>query len=118
MVRIGVRPRLPPARRRAYEHASSKVAAVRPGGISLKQPAQMTRLQGHASASGARPPRPRAAARRQYRRDRCPPLQSLAVGARHKPEPNALLAHSDAIYRAKREQSPNRKLQMLLSARM
>src|SRR5438132_4605464 len=115
MVRIGVRPRLPPARRRAYEHASSRVAAVQSGPISLKQPAQMPGLQPQASGAPARRRIPTAAARRQCRCDHCPP-PSPAAGSKHKPEPSALLAHYNAICRAKRERSPNRKLQMLLSA--
>src|ERR1700682_6745260 len=118
MLRIGVRPRLPPARRRASEHAPSRVAAVQSGAISLKQPAQMTWLQRHASVSKARLRTPTAAARRQYRRNRCPPPQSLAVGARHKPEPSALPAGYNARHRATQTQSPNRKLQTLLSARL
>src|SRR6267142_1445548 len=118
MVRTGVRPRLPPALRRASEPASSKVAAIRSGVISPRQQAQMPWLRRHASASRARPRRPRAVERRQYRRDRCPPPQSLAVGARHKPEPSALPAGYNARHRATQTQSPNRKLQMLLSARM
>src|SRR2546430_11041991 len=115
MVRIGVRPRLPPARHRAYEHASSRVAAVQSGPISLKQPAEMPGLQPQASGAPARRRIPTAAARRQCRCDHCPP-PSPAAGSKHKPEPSALLAHYNAICRAKRERSPNRKLQMLLSA--
>src|SRR5882762_11580807 len=118
MVRIGVRRRLPPARRHASEPASSRVAEVRSGGISLKQPAQMPGLQPHASGAPARRRTPTGAARRRYRRDRCPPPQSLAAGARHKPEPSALPAGYNARHRATQTQSPNRKLQTLLSARM
>src|ERR1700692_4272854 len=116
MVRRGVRRGLPSAHRRACEHASSKVAAVRSAGISPQPPAQMPEPQPDASAVLARRKIPTAAALRRYRCDRCPPPQSRAVGSTHKPEPSALLRHYDAIYRAKREQSPNRKLQMLLSA--
>src|SRR6266849_3126036 len=54
MERIGVRPRLPPARHRAFEHASSTVAAVRSGGMSLRRPAQMPGLQPHASGAPMR----------------------------------------------------------------
>src|SRR6266436_6418645 len=117
MVRIKVRRRLPPARRHASEPASSRVASIQSGGISLKQPAQMPRLQPHASGAPARRRIPTGAARRRYRRDRCPPPQSLTVGARHKPEPSALPAGYNARHRATQTQSPNRKLQMLLSAR-
>src|SRR6267142_3573285 len=118
MVHIEVRGPLQLARRRASEPASSKVAAERSGGISPQQQAQMTRLQRHASLSKARLRTPTAAAHRQYRRDRCPPPQSLAVGARHKPEPSALPAGYDARHRATQTQSPNRKVQMLLLARI
>src|SRR5260370_23757398 len=117
MERIGVQPRLPPARRCAHEHASNRVAAVRSGGISLKQPAQMPVLQPRASGAPARRRIPTGAARRQYRRDHCPPPQSLAVGARHKPEPSALPAGCHARRRATQTLSPNRKVRMLLLAR-
>src|SRR4029077_21247808 len=82
------------------------------------QQAQMPWLQRLASASKTRLRTPREAARRQYRRDRCPPPQSLAVGAKHKPEPSALPAGYNARHRAAQTQSLNRKVQMLLSARM
>src|ERR1700680_4865174 len=118
MVHIEVRGRLQPARRRAFEPASSRVAAVRSGAISPQQPTQMPWLQRHASVSKARLQTPTAAARRQYRCDRCPPLRSPEVGARHTPEPSALPAGYNARHRATQTQSPNRKLQMLLSARM
>src|SRR5258708_11831829 len=118
MVHIEVRGRWQLARRRVSEPASSRVAAARSGGISPQQQAQMKWLQRHASVSKARLRTPTAAARRQYRRDRCPPRQSLAVGARHKPEPSALPAGYNARHRATQTQSPNRKLQMLLSGRM
>src|SRR5260370_20360357 len=104
MVRKEVRTRLQLARRRACEPASSKVAAVQSGGISLKQPAQMTKLQRHASGATARRRIPTGAARRQYRRDRYLPPQSLAVGARHKPEPSALPAVYNARYPAAQTQ--------------
>src|SRR5208282_32083 len=116
MARIGVRPRLPSTLRRVYEYASSRVAAVQSGAISPQQPAQMPGLQAYASAVPAQRKTPTAAARLQYQCGRCPPLLSPAVGSRHMPEPSVLLAHYDTIYRAKREQSQNRKLQMLLSA--
>src|SRR2546422_1321082 len=90
MAHIEVRARPQPSRRRECEPASSRVAAVRSGGISPQQQAQMPWLQRNASVSGARLQRLKVAARRQYRRDRCPPPQSLAVGARHKPEPSAV----------------------------
>src|SRR6266446_3637943 len=118
MVQIEGRGRLQLGRRRAYESASSRAAAVRWGVISPQQQAQITGLQWHASVSKARLRTPTTAARRQYRRDRCPPPQSLAVGARHKPEPNALPAGYNARHRATQTQSRNRKLQMLLSGRM
>src|SRR5216684_1982221 len=111
MVGIGVRPRLPPARRRAYEHASSRVAAIQSEAISLRQPTQMPRLRLHASGVLARPQTLTAAARRQYRCDHCPPLPSPAVGSRHKPEPSARLAGYYAKYPTRRERSPNRKQQ-------
>src|SRR5260221_10499935 len=116
MVRIEVRGRLQLARRRAFEPASSRAAAVQSGATSPKQPAQMPGLQLNASGAPARRRIPTAAARRQYRRDRCPPPQSLAVGARHRPEPSALPAGYDARHRATQTQSPNRKLQMQLLA--
>src|ERR1700693_1644169 len=115
MERIGVRARLPPERRREYEHASSTAAAEQSEGISLKQPAQMPGPQPGASDAPARRRTPTAAVRRQYRCDHCPLHPPPAVGSRHKPEPSALLAHYNTIYRAKLERSPNRKLQMLLS---
>src|SRR6266404_5419009 len=118
MVRIKVRRRLQLACCHASEPASSRVAVVQSGGISLKQPAQMPGLQPHASGAPARRRIPTGAARRRYRRDRCPPPQSLTVGARHKPEPSALPAGYNARHRATQTQSPNRKLQMLLSGRM
>src|ERR1700692_2527444 len=116
MGRIEVQPRLLPARRRAHGHASSRGATVQWVEISLRQPAQMPRLQPYASAVRARRKTPTTEARRQYRCDRCPPLQSPAVGSTHKPEPSALPAHYYARHRAKRERSPSRKIQMLLSA--
>src|ERR1700723_1894046 len=116
MGRIEVRPRLLPAQRRAYEHVSSRVAAAQSGGTSRQPPAQMPELQPYASAVLARRKIPATEARRQYRRDRCPPLPSPAVGSRHKPKPSAPLAHYYASYRAKRERLPTRKRQMLLSA--
>src|SRR6202035_649072 len=116
MGRIEVQPPLPPAQRRACERASSRGATVQWVEISLRQPAQMPRLQPYASAVRARRKRPTTEARRQYRCDRCPPLQSPAVGSTQIPEPSALLAHYYARHRAKRERSPNRKIQMLLSA--
>src|SRR2546429_9990104 len=70
---IEVRGRLQPARRRAGEPASSRVAAVRSGAISPLHPAQMRWRQRQASVSQARPRAPTAAARRPYRSDRCPP---------------------------------------------
>src|SRR6266850_2057148 len=118
MVHIEVRGRLQLARRRASEPASSRLAVVRSGEISPQRQVQMTWLQWHASVSKARLRRPRAAARRQYRRDRCLPPQSLAVGARHKPEPSAHPSGYNAGHRAAQTQSPNRKLRMLPSARM
>src|SRR5260370_26824458 len=108
MVRIGVRPRLPPARRRAYEHASSRVAATQSEAISLRQPTQMPRLRLHASGVLARRQTLTAAARRQYRCDLCPPLLSPAVVSRHKPEPSELLAHHDTSCRVKPEPLPHR----------
>src|SRR6202035_2977548 len=118
MAHIEVRGRLQLARRRASERASSRVAAARSGVISPQLQAQMTGLQRHASVSKARLRTPTAAARRQYRRDRCPPPQSLAVGARHKPKPSALPAGYNVRHRATQTRLLNRKLQMLLSARM
>src|SRR5260370_25453303 len=118
MVRIEVRPRLPPARHRACEPAASRVAAVQSEGVSLKQTAQTPGKQLHASGAPARRRISKGAARRQYRRDHCPPPQSLAVGAMHKPEPSALPAAYDVRHRATQTQSPNRKVRMLLSARM
>src|SRR5271166_6242557 len=113
---IEVRPPPPPERSRVYEHASSKVAAIQSGEISQRPPAQMPGLQRHASAVLTRRETPTEAARRRYRCDRYPPLPLPAAGSRHKPEPSAILARSYARYQAKPERSPNRKLQMLLSA--
>src|SRR5260370_21215054 len=117
MVRIKVRRRLQLACRHESEHASSIVAAVRSGEISPQRQVQTTWLQRHASASPARRRIPTGAARRRYRRDRCPPPQSLAVGAKHKTEPSDLPAGYNARHRATQTQSPNRKVRMLLSAR-
>src|SRR6266852_1470517 len=117
MERIGVRPRLPPARHRAFEHASSTVAAVRSGGISLRRPAQMPGLQPHASGAPMRRRIPTGAARQECRCDHCPPRPLPAAGSKHKPEPSALPAESNARRRATQTQSPNRKVRMLLSAR-
>src|ERR1700730_13196021 len=109
MERIGLRTPSPPGRRRAHERASRTMAAAQSGAISLQQLAQMPRLQPCASAVLAPRQTPTAGAHRQYRCDHFPPLPSLAVGSKHKPEPNALLLRYDAIYLTEPERSRNRK---------
>ena len=111
-----MKPRWSPVQRRAHERASSKVEAIQSEVISLQQPLQMLTLQLYASAVPAPRQTPPAAARQQYRCDHCPPLLSPTVGSRRKPEPSALLLHDNAIDRAKPEQSPSHKMQMLISA--
>src|SRR6516164_2969992 len=118
MAHTGVRARPQPARHRAREPVSSRVAAAQSEGISLPQPAQMPRLQRHANISQARPLTPRAAARREYRRDRCLPPPLPAGGAKRKPKPSALRAGCPARHRAAQTQSRYRKLQRLLSVQV
>src|SRR6266436_5688983 len=117
MASTEVRGRSRPARRRGSERTSNRVAAARSGETSRQQQAQMKGLQWYASASQAKPRRPRAAARQEYRRDRCLPLQSPAVDSTQKPEPSAQPVLYDAKNRVIEIQSPNRKVRMPVSLR-
>src|ERR1700691_5456175 len=110
MARVVGPPRVRPAQLRADEDVSSKVAAAQSGATSRQPRAKMPGLQPYASAAPALRTKPIAAARRQHRYARCPPLRSLAADSRRKPGPSTLLTHCDAIHRAKPERSPHRKL--------
>src|SRR5271154_3143469 len=103
MVRTGVRPPLPRARRRACEPASNRPATVRPAAILLRRLAQMLRQQSPAIGALVRRRTSAATARQQYQCARFPLLRLPAMGSRRTPEPGALLARYDAEHRAKRK---------------
>src|SRR5271170_161407 len=106
-----------PARHRAHELASSRVAATRSEAISLPPPAQTPRLQPHASVAPKQRRISATTACRRYRRDHCRPLPPPAADARHKRESSAGIADYRVGHRAKRKKLLFRKSQMRFSTK-